>query len=153
MRRMLCLTRCGDALLRTHSCCPACADRKLSDGPLRASETDQTLEKLYVDVEQACAMVSTRNTAREGANGAASTGVPNGFSSPASRTVRTTKRHVELLEQKTDYSRWRLLDENGRHTWHYLTTDKQIGAWPQSTADKYFLGLPTVRLPCSNQTS
>lgn len=53
---------------------------------------------------------------------------------------------VDLLENRTDRSRWRLLDERGRQTWHYLRSDEGIKAWPQSTADKYFLGLPTVCL-------
>ncbi|KAL8934521.1 MAG: hypothetical protein Q9216_005865 [Gyalolechia sp. 2 TL-2023] len=44
-------------------------------------------------------------------------------------------------EGRTDLRRWRLLDERGRQTWHYLTSDDD--SWPQSTADKYFLGLPT----------
>lgn len=47
--------------------------------------------------------------------------------------------------ERTDYSRWRLLDEQGRHTWHYLETDEQIKEWPQSIADKHHLGLDTVR--------
>ena len=46
---------------------------------------------------------------------------------------------------KTDYSRWRLRDERGAQTWHYLT-EEQTSEWPQSTADKYHLGLPTVRI-------
>ena len=46
--------------------------------------------------------------------------------------------------EKTDYSRWRLLDESGRQTWHYLTNDNEVRKWPQSVADKYHLGLPTV---------
>lgn len=45
---------------------------------------------------------------------------------------------------KTDYSRWRLLDDRGRQTWHYLESDKENEKWPQSVADKHFLGLPTV---------
>lgn len=45
---------------------------------------------------------------------------------------------------KTDYSRWRLLDDDGRQTWHYLESDEENKKWPQSIADKYFLGLPTV---------
>jgi len=49
-------------------------------------------------------------------------------------------------DEKTDYTRWRLLDERGRQTWHYLETDEQVKNWPQSAADKYHLGLPTVRL-------
>jgi hypothetical protein len=50
-------------------------------------------------------------------------------------------------DAKTDYSRWRLLDESGRQTWHYLTDDSKVKEWPQSVADKYHLGLPTVWLP------
>ncbi|KAF2496750.1 oxidosqualene:lanosterol cyclase-like protein [Lophium mytilinum] len=46
-------------------------------------------------------------------------------------------------EQKTDYSRWRLKDDDGCQTWHYLETDEELKAWPQSTADKYHLGLET----------
>jgi lanosterol synthase len=45
---------------------------------------------------------------------------------------------------KTDYSRWRLLDDRGRQTWHYLESDEENEKWPQSVADKHFLGLPTV---------
>lgn len=48
------------------------------------------------------------------------------------------------LQDRTDYSRWRLLDEAGRHTWHYLEDDEAAEKWPQSLADKYFLGLPLV---------
>jgi lanosterol synthase len=48
--------------------------------------------------------------------------------------------------EKTDYTRWRLKDDRGAQTWHYLTGDEEIKAWPQSTADKYFLGLDTVCL-------
>lgn len=52
--------------------------------------------------------------------------------------------------QKTDYSRWRLRDDRGKQTWHYLQTDEQNESWPQSAADKYFLGLPTV---CQSPTA
>ena len=54
----------------------------------------------------------------------------------------------QLLE-RTDYSRWRLLDESGRQTWHYLEDDEDAKEWPQTTADKYFLDLPTV---CPNDS-
>lgn len=47
-------------------------------------------------------------------------------------------------QDTTDIQRWRLLDEAGRQTWHYLETDEQVKAWPQSTADRYHLGLPLV---------
>ena len=50
-----------------------------------------------------------------------------------------------LLSERTDYTRWRLLDERGRQTWHYLEDDEDAKEWPQSTADKYFLGLPLVK--------
>jgi len=47
-------------------------------------------------------------------------------------------------DEKTDYRRWRLLDNRGRQTWHYLEEDEQVKKWPQSVADKYHLGMPTV---------
>lgn len=46
--------------------------------------------------------------------------------------------------ETTDIQRWRLLDEAGRQTWHYLETDEEVKAWPQCTADRYHLGLPLV---------
>ncbi|KAL8955879.1 MAG: hypothetical protein Q9183_006497 [Haloplaca sp. 2 TL-2023] len=49
----------------------------------------------------------------------------------------------ESADQRTDPQRWRMLDERGRHTWHYLQSEEQAKAWPQSTADKWYLGLPT----------
>ena len=50
-------------------------------------------------------------------------------------------------EPFTDYSRWRLRSsEDGRHTWHYLKTDAECEAWPQTEIDRYWLGLP-VGLP------
>ena len=47
-------------------------------------------------------------------------------------------------DEKTDIERWRLLDERGRQTWHYLTTDEEVEAWPQSIVDRHHLGLPLV---------
>ncbi|KAN0078765.1 Terpenoid cyclases/protein prenyltransferase alpha-alpha toroid [Elaphomyces granulatus] len=46
-------------------------------------------------------------------------------------------------DEKTDYSRWRLLDARGRQTWHYLESDEENERWPQSIADRYHMGLPT----------
>ncbi|EAS31167.3 squalene/oxidosqualene cyclase [Coccidioides immitis RS] len=46
-------------------------------------------------------------------------------------------------DDQTDYSRWRLLNDCGRQTWHYLTAARELEQWPQSIADKYHLGLPT----------
>ena len=51
------------------------------------------------------------------------------------------------LQELTDYTRWRMLDEAGRHTWHYLEDEEDVEEWPQSLADKYFLGLPMVCSP------
>ncbi len=48
-------------------------------------------------------------------------------------------------DPSTDLQRWRLLDERGRQTWHYLTTDEELEAWPQTIADRHHLGLPLVR--------
>ncbi|KAI6920009.1 oxidosqualene-lanosterol cyclase [Hortaea werneckii] len=70
-------------------------------------------------------MATTRRTAQNG--------VPNGSSGQ-------TK---QIEDPKTDYSRWRLQDDQGRQTWHYLQTDEELKKWPQTTADKYHLGLDT----------
>ncbi|KAI1263532.1 terpenoid cyclases/protein prenyltransferase alpha-alpha toroid [Xylariaceae sp. FL1019] len=43
--------------------------------------------------------------------------------------------------RRTEPSRWRMLDENGRLTWHYLESDGEVKGWPQSAADKWYLGL------------
>jgi hypothetical protein len=45
----------------------------------------------------------------------------------------------------TDYSRWRLLvNDGGRHTWHYLQTNEECERWPQNDVDKYWIGIPLV---------
>ncbi|KAM7193113.1 lanosterol synthase [Rhypophila sp. PSN 637] len=46
------------------------------------------------------------------------------------------------IEERTDYSRWRMRDDESRHTWHYLEDDNEAKKWQQTLADKYFLGLP-----------
>lgn len=51
------------------------------------------------------------------------------------------------LDEETDLGRWRLLDERGRQTWHYMSTDEAAAAWPQTVADKHHLGLPLVKPP------
>ena len=63
------------------------------------------------------------------------------------RATKSTKSSADLdfqKDQKTDYTRWRLLDESGRQTWHYLRTEDEVKEWPQTIADKYHLGMPTV---------
>lgn len=76
-------------------------------------------------------MTKSRQSALNGTPLTVSEKLPNGFSD-----ITT--------ESATDLTRWRLLNERGRQTWHYLTTDEQIQAWPQSIADKQFLGLQLV---------
>ena len=49
-----------------------------------------------------------------------------------------------VADEKTDIQRWRLLDERGRQTWHYLDSTERAKEWPQTTADRYFLGLDLV---------
>jgi lanosterol synthase len=51
----------------------------------------------------------------------------------------------QRLEDRTDYTRWRMRDDESRHTWHYLEDDDATKEWPQTLADKYYLGLPLVR--------
>ncbi|KAJ3548651.1 hypothetical protein NM208_g896 [Fusarium decemcellulare] len=50
------------------------------------------------------------------------------------------------MHGKTDYSRWRLKDDDSRHTWHYLPDEESARDWPQSHADKYYMKLP-LNLP------
>ncbi|KAH6869755.1 terpenoid cyclases/protein prenyltransferase alpha-alpha toroid [Thelonectria olida] len=47
-----------------------------------------------------------------------------------------------LLPPKTDHGRWRLKDDDSRHTWHFLSEEDAARASPQSNAEKYFLNLP-----------
>lgn len=54
------------------------------------------------------------------------------------------KGFEQIVDAKTDHTRWRLKDDDGRHTWHYLESDEELKAWPQTAADKYFLGMDTV---------
>jgi hypothetical protein len=76
----------------------------------------------------------------------------NGYSKASEKrpievaTVETHFAKRPKLSERTDYTRWRMLDEKGRQTWHYLEDDEDAEEWPQSIADKYFLNLPTVSL-------
>ena len=47
--------------------------------------------------------------------------------------------------EQTDKTRWRMKDDCGRLTWHYLEDDEAAKEWPQTLADKWYLGLPLVR--------
>jgi lanosterol synthase len=64
----------------------------------------------------------------------------------ANGTAKTDKAASTTLiyNETTDRSRWRMSDDKGRHIWHYLESDEQLKAWPQSKAEKYYMGLETV---------
>lgn len=59
---------------------------------------------------------------------------------------------VDESETRTDHKRWRLLDERGRQRWMYLHSKEEAGAWPQSVADKYHLGMDVVSKTLSFNT-
>ncbi|KAL7312217.1 Lanosterol synthase (Oxidosqualene--lanosterol cyclase), variant 2 [Mucor circinelloides] len=50
--------------------------------------------------------------------------------------------NLSSTPQFTDLENWRLKVDEGRQTWHYLTTDEERKAWPQTIWDRYSLGLP-----------
>jgi lanosterol synthase len=83
-------------------------------------------------------MVQPRQSSQKVVNG-----VANG-SAHGSANGQDGADAIDPSQEKVDRSRWRLLNESGRHTWHYLKSDKEVEEWPQTTADKYHLGLPTV---------
>lgn len=57
------------------------------------------------------------------------------------------------LDECTDLRRWRLADDRGRQTWHYMSTDEGAKSWPQNTIDKYHLGLEVVRTIASDRVA
>lgn len=101
-------------------------------------------------------MVTTRSSSSAKTNGTPrANGTSNGKATGALSEKQHKKRPSDddlekaskrpRLEEKTDLTRWRMLDENGRHTWRYLEDDEAVREWPQSYADKWYLGLETVR--------
>lgn len=81
---------------------------------------------------------------------ASSTGLDVSNAKSRKRTADSKSANGQALPKqpriggKTDYTRWRIKDDDSRHTWHYLADDKAAEEWPQSYADKYFLNLPLV---------
>lgn len=55
-----------------------------------------------------------------------------------------TITHESVVDLKTDHTRWRMKNVDGRQTWHYLESDEELKAWPMTSADKYYLGMDTV---------
>jgi lanosterol synthase len=100
-------------------------------------------------------MVTTRAQGKGSPQGTPNA-TPNGKTTALSAAKPAVKRRNDAtndeLDEKprkrqlreTDISRWRCLDEEGRLTWHYLEDDDKAKEWPQSIADKWYLGLDLV---------
>lgn len=58
--------------------------------------------------------------------------------------VHDSKR--QKIAEPVDRTRWRMKADGGRHTWHYLADDQAVEKWPQSHAEKWYLGMDLVRL-------
>ena len=56
-------------------------------------------------------------------------------------------RKISAVAEKTDYTKWRMKNDRGCQTWHYMDSEEEEKAWPQTTADRHFLGMDTVRIP------
>lgn len=82
-------------------------------------------------------------TGAEVAVNGATTEVKKRNGAAANGVIRNAKR--PRIEERTDYTRWRMRDDESRHTWHYIEDDEAAKKWPQTYADKYYLGLPLVR--------
>lgn len=53
----------------------------------------------------------------------------------------------QKVAEPVDKTRWRMKADGGRHTWHYLEDDAAVNEWPQTYADKWYMGLPMVGVP------
>jgi lanosterol synthase len=73
-----------------------------------------------------------------------SAGVRQRGAAPKEANGHATTSQKPLQTGRTDSTRWRLRNERGVHTWHYLEDDEELRRWPLTTADKYFMGLDTV---------
>lgn len=68
----------------------------------------------------------------------------NGQGDANGRQGHDSKR--QKVAEPVDKTRWRMKADGGRHTWHYLDNDEATETWPQSYAEKWYLGLDLVRL-------
>lgn len=73
----------------------------------------------------------------------------NGFTHQDKKIAIGVTTDIVDEDECTDLHGWRLVDDLGRQTWHYLHTDEELKAWPQSIADKHHLGLPLVAITSS----
>ncbi|KAI0202488.1 oxidosqualene:lanosterol cyclase [Astrocystis sublimbata] len=67
----------------------------------------------------------------------------NQFKKEASSSANGQWHRDANGDEKTDYSRWRLFDDQGRQSWRYLESDEEMKKWPQTVYDKHYLGLDT----------
>lgn len=61
-----------------------------------------------------------------------------------SEEYRSAALNLSSTPAFTDLNNWRLKVVEGAQTWHYLETEEERKAWPQTIWDKYSLGLPIV---------
>ena len=67
-----------------------------------------------------------------------------GEAKQANGSANGSIKHEDVNDLKTDHTRWRMKNVDGRQTWHYLESDEELKAWPMTSADKYYLGMDTV---------
>lgn len=67
-----------------------------------------------------------------------------GEAKQANGSANGSIKHEDVVDLKTDHTRWRMKNVDGRQTWHYLESDEELKAWPMTSADKYYLGMDTV---------
>jgi len=74
-----------------------------------------------------------------------------GEAKQANGSANGSIKHENVVDLKTDHTRWRMKNVDGRQTWHYLESDDELKAWPMTSADKYYLGMDTVSYNMSNE--
>jgi lanosterol synthase len=67
-----------------------------------------------------------------------------GEAKQANGSANGSIKHEDVVDLKTDHTRWRMKNDDGRQTWHYLESDDELKAWPMTSADKYYLGMDTA---------
>jgi lanosterol synthase len=96
-------------------------------------------------------MVTTRSASGVVKSNGTSTApaTPDARSLAKKRKTETTLDNEDSKRAKAqgtiDKARWRCLDEDGRLTWRYLEDEEAAKEWPQTYADKWYLGLDLVR--------
>lgn len=64
----------------------------------------------------------------------------------ASENYASANLNLSSTPEFTNLDNWRLKVVEGAQTWHYLDTDDERKAWPQTLWDRYHLGLPIVNI-------